>query len=184
VLGMIIAKQYKPAKFKDEDPRVKIVTFSLPLETVEGSKTEESAFWSGMSIGAYICANKIDRNVARDGFHTTHMHEQGHTIQQYVLGTLLPTVLSVLLVVSWFSPEWHVSAWVLLTWLTAQPVLYILSSLIIYVTMPNKHSYFDNPFEVHARWFAEDEDWKVTKEMWQAWNERRGLDKNDRSIWW
>lgn len=184
ILVMVIAKQYRPARFKEYEPRTKIVSWTINLETVPGSKTESSAFWSAMSLGAYVVGNKIAQSVERERFTETFMHEQGHTIQQYVLGTLGPTVLTVLLVLSWFNPDWHMSAWCLLSWLTAQPVLYVLSTCFIWLFLKNNHAYYDNPFEIHARWFAEDDDVIIPKETWQRWNERRGKDKNDRFIWW
>ena len=56
-----------------------------------------------------------------------------------------------------------------------QPVLYVLFCAVIWVTMPEKHSYYDNPFEKDAR-RAAGQDVDIPREKWK--------DPNDRWYWW
>jgi hypothetical protein len=56
-----------------------------------------------------------------------------------------------------------------------QPILYILASVFVFMFMPSKHSYFDNPFEIDAR-KAAGQLVDIPKSMW--W------DPNDRWAWW
>ncbi len=186
MLPMMIFKQIKPAKFKEKDGEVKIVTFCIPMEVVEGSRLEGKAFWSAMSMGAFVTANRVDRQVDRGTFAKTIMHEQGHSLQQFVFGSSPLVAYSIPLILSWLDPAWSLPWWPLIPLtLFMQPALYILSIAFIWLFMPNYHSYYNNPFEIHARAFAGDsyDDVFITKADWQQRNIDRGRDKNDRFIW-
>jgi len=187
MVPMLFMKQLKFAKFREDDPHVKIVTFSIPMEVVEGSDLEKRAFWSAMSMGAFVTARRVDRQVERETFAKTILHEQCHTLQQYIFGSSPLVAYAIPLILSWCDPAWSMPWWPLIPLaLFMQPVLYILSIVFIWVFMKNKHSYFSNPFEIHARAFAGDsyEEVFVTKETWQRTNVARGRDINDRFIWW
>lgn len=186
VVPMLFMKQLRPAKFKEKDGEVKIVSFSIPMEVVPGSRLEKSAFWSAMSMGAFVTARRIDRQVERETFAKTIMHEQAHSLQQFFFGSSPLVAYAIPLIMSWFDPAWSMPWWPLIPLvLFMQPVLYILSICFIWLFMPNFHSYYSNPFEIHARAFAGDsyEDVFITKEDWQQRNIDRGRDKNDRFIW-
>ena len=55
------------------------------------------------------------------------------------------------------------------------PVLYVMFSIIVWVFMRDKHSYFDNPFEAAAR-KAAGQQVVIPRDQW--W------DEDDRWLWW
>lgn len=146
VLPMLIGKQVRKIRFKDyTDEGVQLLVLCIPLEVVPGSWLDRH---SKYWWGMSMGAFIIVRDVGRQ----LDRNKLARTIKHEQMHTMQQYALGIF-----------------------QPIIYVICSVFIYIFMPNKHSYYDNPFERQARKFA-GQQVNIPREEWS--------DPSDRWIWW